>query len=629
MLVFIHENFKLDLTYLKVTFLEENQMFKDDFSLEISFPFEIPLDTEFTRKSGFSGHYNAHQEKASFDGKLDRDGVIDSAVLKIQEVKGRIASAVINSGLQAFPGFDKKLSDLPLEFKNVEDILEEAELVIGKAYPETNFNFRMVHTDKYDPTDEDWNGFEKIINNYKSGAFIENTIQEDSNIDLIKNIMQPFPYLMHVVQVAIQSSGYTLQGDILNDMDLRDALIFRDGNYYTRLSEDAIQIRYKNREWDSFLYSFNGYNHYSFFKQITIEKKGDYVLSGEVLSVVYRDTSNGLRSNLVLSIAKISGGVSSNLFLYQHNGIPGIPANYLQRMKTQSFEQLISFEEGDVLEILKIEPQRDSVPSETPDFPEAISLQLTPVRFRNPDGTPILSVLNLNEINLGRCVPDMTVRDLFTAIKNFKNYNFLVEGSVVSMNKNQNALKRQAAIDLVDFEIVEPIRSFHDDREFELAFSDGNSEKYKYDSMLVKAGSTIINDYITRDSTSEIKINLLPLPVVARKGVTTALSFEDDNSKLRLLFSKPMPEGGLPVAYLNENVLIPKLYENDYSDWLRYRINSIGWNWDFLIPVEKLRAIKIQSLFFAYKNYHLFSEIEKERLNLSWWRVTAKSESLL
>jgi hypothetical protein len=61
----------------------------------------------------------------------------------------------------------------------------------------------------------------------------------------------------------------------------------------------------------------------------------------------------------------------------------------------------------------------------SPDYPEAISLKLIPIRFRNQDGSPIISTLNLNEIDLKKVVPDMTFRDLIMIIKNWKNYEFI------------------------------------------------------------------------------------------------------------------------------------------------------------------------------------------------------------
>jgi hypothetical protein len=62
MLVFIHANFKLDLTYLSVTFTEINQWFKDDFNRNI-YPFDLYLDSELSKNSGFQAHYNANQNQ--------------------------------------------------------------------------------------------------------------------------------------------------------------------------------------------------------------------------------------------------------------------------------------------------------------------------------------------------------------------------------------------------------------------------------------------------------------------------------------------------------------------------------------------------------------------------------------
>jgi hypothetical protein len=91
----------------------------------------------------------------------------------------------------------------------------------------------------------------------------------------------------------------------------------------------------------------------------------------------------------------------------------------------------------------------------------------------------------------------------------------------------------------------------------------------------------------------------------------------------------PVPEGGSPVAFHNDNVLIPAVAENDFKYWLNFRINSEEWKWNFLISVEKFREISIQTLIYAYGNYHVISTIEKERLDHLWYNITAQTESLL
>ncbi|MEN9907126.1 MAG: hypothetical protein RLZZ540_267 [Bacteroidota bacterium] len=638
MLTFIHDNFKLDITHFKVTLTEINQWFKDDFSTESSLPFDIILDEEMVKHTNFSTHYNANLNQTIYEGYLDKDGILVSAVLKFQEIKGKIISAVLNLGQDNFPSFDKKLSELPLEQKTVSSLVDNANSVLRKGYPDTNYNFGMVHTDKYDATTDDWRGFEGTINKHDGLTFIENQLDLGTNIDLIKNIIQPLPHLMHVVKSGIEAAGYTLEGDIMTDPDLNKALIFRDGNYYNRLSEEELPISYKNNEYDALAYQHNSFQYVTFSKLVTIEKKGDYILLGSLHTLVYSARKNPAWSHnryqcskYSIKIEKISGGITTVLATTDSSIFVGSgTTNLWAEVNDFSYDIPVSFEVGDILKITKTEPKRDYFPSITPDYPEAISLKLIPIRYRNPDGSPILSVQNLKEIDLTRCVPDMTFRELITIIKNWKNYSFDSVGNVIQMNRVAKQLSRSDAVDLSEFDIDEPLRIIHEDRVFELTFTDGKSnEKYKYDSMLISKSGTVVNNYTVKDSDSSIKIDALPLPVTTKTGITTAYSFEEASSKLRLVFMLPVPEGGIPNTFWNENMAIPAIHEAEYKDWLNFRIKSVGWNWDFIIPVEKMREITVRTLVYAYKNYHIFTDIEKERLNRLNLRVTAKTESLL
>jgi hypothetical protein len=628
MLVFIHANFKLDLTYLNVTFSEQNPWFKDEFSTEFSFPFDLYLDSELSKNSGFEAHYYA-SNNTIFNGYLDRDGLLIDATLKFQGRRGKIISAIINAGLENFPSFNKKLSELELEIKPVFDIIADADAVIQLGYPETNYNYPMVHTDKYDPESTDFNGFGKIINQFRNGSFVENELMIDTNLDKINNIMQPLPYLMYVVKKAIEHAGYTLAGDILNDVDFNRALVFRDGDYYNRSKADEIPFTFKNNEYDSVLYTKSRIEHVLFNKEITIAKKGDYIIFGSVYNLRYRYQDDFFTAknatDVVIQIFK------NNTEIY-YNGIRGDnkPRKSIYRLNYNVDVDLpVTLEAGDKIRILKTEGRRDGTPSPTPDYPEAISLKLIPVRLRNPDGSPIISVLNLKEIDLNRVVPDMTVRDVITALKNLKNYDFSSNENVIYMNLIENKLDRNAAVDLTDYDIEEPQLDFHQDREFELSFTDGNSNPdYKYDSAIVNKSGITINGIKASEATNQIKIDLLPLPVITRNSITTAFSFDEQNSKLRLVFMNPVPEGGTPVAFQNNNVLIPAVVEFNFKNWLDFRINSEAYTWDFIISVERFREISIQTLVYAYGNYHVLSNIEKERLDHLWWRVNARSESL-
>ncbi|MBU7569320.1 MAG: hypothetical protein KAF41_01590 [Flavobacterium sp.] len=625
MLYFILEtNEKIELTHRKITFTERNLWFESEFSSEFSFPFELQK-ADFLKISDFA-HYNASGAKKVFKGKLYRDGELTDATLKIQNQKGDVISGIIFSGMEALPNFDKQLKDLPLGRFDVVNLKAHALDTITKDYPDVTHNFVMVHTDKYDPKSEEFNGFLKIYNNYSGGQFLNNLLQEDSNKDIIQNIMQPFPYLMHILNVAMNEAGYELAGDIININDLKKALVFRDGSYFNSLSKEAIPFRIRNEEWVSSAGFVNGYEHVHFQKSYVVEKKGDYIIFGQIFSLLRRGTLT-FTSDLQISIGVTRSSGSAVLFNFNVNH-----ANttfFFNQIKVHDIDIPISLEVGDIIHFLKVEPRRDVDPSPTPDYPETCSLEIIPIRYRNPDGSPIISVLDLNEIDLTRVVPDMTVGDLVTIVRVAKNLDLNINGNIVTMNYIQPQLSRNSAKDLSDFDIEEPERIFHDDRTYELYFVDGKKDSnYQYDSIFVSADSVLTNVYRKEKTTTEIKFDFLPYPVINRNSVTTAFAFDDESSKLRLIFFNSVLPGDPPVCFDNTNMLVPSLYYNGYSSWIDFLIKSIGYQWDFVISVEKFKEIQIQSLIYAYSNYHIFSEIEKERINQLYWRGTAKSESL-
>jgi hypothetical protein len=61
--------------------------------------------------------------------------------LTFSEIRNKTAKIQIDSGFEDLPNFDKKLSELPLEQKDVTDIYDHANEIVSKKYPETNYNF--------------------------------------------------------------------------------------------------------------------------------------------------------------------------------------------------------------------------------------------------------------------------------------------------------------------------------------------------------------------------------------------------------------------------------------------------------------------------------------------------------
>lgn len=623
-------DFELDLTYLNVTFNEVNSMFNKEFTSEYSFPFMMSIDF-WSKVTNI--HYNSANPITMFKGKLNRDGEITEASLKIQTHRGNDVEGIIFSGIDAFPGFENKLEELDLLNVDVVDIKTHAEQIITQDYPEVNYNFPMVHTDKYDPESDEFNGFEKIINQYNAGHFITNVLEPETNIDVIKNILQPFPYLLYVLKKGFEKVGYTLAGDILDDNDLKTCLIFRDGNYYDSLSKEVIPFRIKNDEHLGVNNIKSGKEHVIFEKEIEITKKGDYILFGQIMSLAYWGIDGlmpVIRTDLSITLSKETISSSSILFQSNINGNSGSISGHKVTIKNIDIE--LSLNAGDKIKIIKIEPRRDQQPeSETPEYPETVSLDLIPIRYRYPDGSPIISLLWLNKIDLKKCVPDITFGEVIEQIRLLKNYDFITKDNIVFMNKISLS-SREGAIDISKSDIEEPLRTFNDERSYEIKFADGDNPTYKYDSLFIDKNGVKTNVYKINKNTSEISIDVLPYPVITRNGVTTAHAFDDESSKLRLIFFRSPNYEELPICYNNSNVLIPAVYASNYFHWLNFLLNSVRYEWDFIIPVEIWKDVNIRSLIFAYHNYHLFTDLEKERIVIGmehYYRITARSESLV
>ncbi|WP_417365873.1 hypothetical protein [Flavobacterium beibuense] len=629
MLQFISNDFKIDLTHLKIHLNDINPWLQEDLISEYSFPFDMALK-DWVKTADFS-NYNSASLKTEFVGKLFIDGILIDSTLKIQEHQGDRVTGVIFAGLDGLKVLDFPLSEIPFDIVPVSNLKEHAQSIIIQDYPDVKYNFPMIHSDKYDPESSEFKNFKGILNNYVDGDFIENQLQEESNIDDIFNIMQPLPYLMHVLKKGFDYAGMKLEGDIVDDEDLNRALLFRDGSYYKSLSKAALPLRATVNEYYQELNDLNGIPHVQYIIEVPIERKGDYIITGSIYSLRYKGQEGPFikdASNLLLRLQKLSAGNYETLYEGGYDG-EEVPAVISNSVITTDIDISVTLEAGDVVVFTKIEPKRDSVPSETPDYPDAVSLNITPVRFRNSDGTPILSVLDLDEINLSQVVPDMTLIELLSVIRKWKNFGVTMSGKTITMDYVEKRLNRSLANDMSSYDIEEPLRTFLDERSFELLFTDGKkTESFTYESVLITKTDVVFNSYTKNDNAISITIDGLFYPFTDKNGANTAYAFDDEPSKLRLVFFRKMLEGGRPLAFDNQNMSIRSVYNNYYKRWLDFRVNSVSYKWDFIISAERMKEISIQSLQFAYNNYHVITELEKERITPLYWRVTAKSESL-
>lgn len=640
MLEFIHDQFKLDLTHVRPTYTLENSWFKNELESDYTFPFQIPyLDWV---KIFDSIHFNSLSRQLSFKGVLNTDGVISDATLRIQDAQGKKINATIISGFEGISTFDKKLSELSLQRLEDVNMKSHALSVLGKGYPEVNYNFPSVYTDKYDPKSDEYLGFLGLLNNYKNGSFVENQLQVDTNLDEIKNIMQPLPYLLHVLEKGFEDAGYTLQGDVLSLPEFKDALIYCNNNYYNSPSKEPILFQIPFRDYQSVVSRVQideglwcDVVKYSFSQRI--EKKGDYILFGYIQWFIYMKhlISRMTLTPLDVRITLVRHGQELELFhdhidilpgAWDFSGPPRILTNEV------SLDQEVSLEIGDVIRFDKIEASREFNPEELENYPYAADFKLIPVRYKHPNGDPIISIQDKDQIDLTLCVPDMTFKALVEQILKLKKLDMYVLGKNVYMNKvSRQIQQRDQAFDFSEFDVLDPVMTFNDARSYELKFADGDkNEDYPYQSLYITQDEVLQAPYSLSKDATQINIDALAYPEKSYQGYRSAFAFDEEKSKLRIVSYKSMGYAGSDgnASYQNSKLLIPYVYEVDYKAFLDFCLKSVTYQWDNIISVERMREITAQSILYAYSNYHVLVDLEKERVGELWWKVSFKTESL-
>lgn len=276
----ITSDFEIDLSSYAISIQEENSWFSDTFFTKYSYPFDIIITDEINKALGDVLSFDTRSGKYYLECQYVFYNKIESALLIFEQIVRDVASVSVKYGMDEFPNFEKNLNELNLEEKEVPNIYAEAEFTSYKTYPLTNYNFPQIHTEKYDPTSVEYNGFRKIINNRISGGFLVNTVEVVSGEDVMfnRNIIQPMPYLMYVLKKSFEISGLELKGDILDDDLLKKILIYAEKEPSAKKAVDPLKLSYYLDEVN--LSGWNPFSFYILYKTITISQPGKYNIIG-------------------------------------------------------------------------------------------------------------------------------------------------------------------------------------------------------------------------------------------------------------------------------------------------------------------------------------------------------------
>ncbi len=254
MIKFFGENFELDLSHLKITLVEENNIFHKSFLRNYSLPFSFRLDDETSKKLGFIGDYNSRNRKVKHSGNfLYGDNFAEGNLLLSYVSKG-VVQGTVNYGKSAIELLEVPLRELPFPAVDVPNILTHAKDTIDKAWPEVGYNFPMI-IDESISLKNYYQHFEGIINKTDgSSNFITNNsvVEEGKSVPYNRNVIAPCVYLMEILKVGFDSANIVMTGNFVNDKVNEKILIYLD-NYLESYSSDKVNLHQTSFELTDFV----------------------------------------------------------------------------------------------------------------------------------------------------------------------------------------------------------------------------------------------------------------------------------------------------------------------------------------------------------------------------------------
>tara|TARA_B100002049_G_scaffold5247_1_gene3712 strand:- start:1525 stop:3387 length:1863 start_codon:yes stop_codon:yes gene_type:complete len=615
----IHPLFKLDLQDKGLTLIEENSWFIDKFFAKYTYPF----DFEITDELDAALQHITKIERASLESVYDviflAEGKAHQAQLFIDNTIGRRVSPSISYGFEELPNWNKKLSELPLEdFTPSPTIYDLAATYADLTWPTVNFCFPQVipPDGKYDTDTDQWAYFEGFINNRVGSAFLQNEYDTENDVQINRNVMQPMPFLLYVLREGFADAGYELAGDILKDPELQKAFITCLSDYYTTITNEPINVQMNADEYDElreelgYYYKYRKYGTYQKIQQIT--EPGKYTVTG---NIIMRSFGND-------TVAKLEfDGIE--LFTAQRS-----PRGYLEEYYTLNETIEVFYGETGELKFSADQFYASIVDGETILDALILDLSISKVTSYNASNEAQPTLLTPEEVKLNRCVPDITFGELFTAIRNYRNYDLRIVNGQAVVNKIETELKTRPKVNLKSFEIREPRITNNQDKTYLLKFQEIDNDLFDNTAVYVDRLGSATQNYSKQPDTTEIIINLAPMPNNSLKGISTAQMITDDKSKLQLGLYGGLIDGKNTAA--NPRALgLANSYENYYRNWLNFRLNTRTVEWTFKCTPEVSRQITAYSEVQAYNSRFIPERVAKRVISKEEIEITVEVNKII
>ncbi len=608
----ITSEFEIDLSGYDISFNEENSWFSDTFFTKYSYPFDLIITDEINRALGDIVSHDSRSGKRFIECKYVFYNRIESAVLVIEEVEEEIASVSLRYGMDEFPNFEKSLSELNLINEAVPNIYWHAEQYIYKKYPEVAYNFPQIHTDKYDGSTTEFNGFENIINNRRNGQFLANTVEVVGGEDVIfnRNIIQPMPYLMYVLRKIFELSGLDLKGDIVSDSLLNKILIFAEKDPFLKKEMDPFILMYSSDDVDENTLTYeipDGWTatpikQYIPMKEVVVDVPGKYNIIGQI-------------------------DIRTNNYRYPAQ-IKILKDNEVIFTKDTKFAPWTSMIDIDFILPSGSCTIKFVAYTAIGEFQSVVDLQILPVYFINDKGEMETNLLNEDRVNLNRTVPNITAGALVTATLNLFNYDIdSVTSREVYINRIEKSIKQNEIIDISDFENIKCVQKGNHSASYLFKYDDEGEIDLGGFYIDSKESVFVTKDTVKKPETT-ISIPIYPLQNELIKDRFTAKSVQSSEDKICFVLYDGLVNGTNLTAEPTALTIANLVSEYHYS-WLFNRVNCTPFSFSFDANVDQIMDLNTKKRLFYSNNIHLVKSITKTQLGNEKFNIEIESENLL
>ena len=589
MIVFYGDNFELDLTETKISLVEENPLFYNYFVKNYSWPFTKKVSDDVSRKLGFIDIENSADYETKYFGKLLIDNDFEDAYLLIVDIEDNILQGTIYYGKTSIALLDTDLSALPFPVIETTDLLTHAASVAQKQYPEVDYNFPMVIDPDFSSNNK-YEAFDGVINNYTAGNYIANSIDtiESEDVAVNRNVMVPFPYVFAILKTAFDSVGIKMSGSFVSDKVNEKLLLYTDKYLEKFLSALPEGFSFNNVSEtftsDNVVVANHSVNY-------DISQTGSYTINTflnfpadiDVLTCVitykgneiFRSLSNNVDKDTILNVEDAADFGNLNIAL-QLRRYTDNPSNRIGSVKAYNYFGF-SFEDGE----LNIFP---------------------------------------NTFSLSQIMPDLTFGEFLNKLKNWLNLEIIFGESEVTINYVESKFLEITFKDETEFEVVKPKRTPNQNKLFKLITS--NDSIYIGKSGVV----TNISGYRDEDIT-DIDMGLDVMPIKAKDTLFTAYKEEEHNDFKILMYNGL--QDGLPTAvssFADRSFSLEEVINRNWAKWLFFRLNSETYKDKFKVHVLEPFNVNFGRL--KYNRKHIYRSIKKQRVAENYWQIEVESETL-